>query len=103
MIGQWLRLYIYAPVFRTRTAAFATSVTFLASAVMHAYLLLAAAGWSAALSAGLYFAIQPAFFYAESRLNVAQWRPTAARVWTALALMLPLPFFSLPLLGLVTQ
>jgi hypothetical protein len=79
----------------------AVFATFTASALLHAWLLLAAGGYVLALSIASFFVIQGALVLVEQRARVRRWPVWLQRAWTGLAILLPLPLLLEPLIALV--
>ncbi len=74
--------------------------TFAASALLHFWVTLAAAGQTMAASMAAYFLIQGALVLAERALAVRHWQNPLQRAWTAGCLLLPLPLLLDPLLAI---
>jgi hypothetical protein len=98
VVQAWLSEHAFVPVARRHGAAAGTLAAFGASAVLHAYLLLAALGPGAAAAWGTFFVIHGGLVLAEARLGVARWRPPLARAWTLGALAVTAPLFVEPML-----
>jgi len=77
--------------------------TFGASALLHFWLTLAAAGPTMAASMASYFLIEGALVLAERAISVRQWRVTLRRAWTAGCVLLPLPLLLEPLLNVTLE
>jgi hypothetical protein len=98
VVQAWLSEHAFGPVARRHGAGAGTAAAFGASALLHAYLLIAAAGAAAAATWAAFFAVQGALVLAEARLGVARWRPGAGRAWTLGTLLATAPLFVEPLL-----
>ena len=72
--------------------------TFAASALLHFWFALAAAGLAMALSLAGFFLIQGLLVVVERRIAVRRWPPLAQRAWTAGCVLLPLPLLLEPVL-----
>lgn len=96
--GSWLRRHCFSPLKR-RGAVLALTGTFMASAVLHAYLfitvdLIVALTWAA------FFLAQPPLLLVERRLRVRFWPLGLARIWTIAVLVSLLPLLLSPFLSI---
>lgn len=98
VVQGWLSEHVFTPVARRHGAAAGTSAAFGASAALHAYILLAAAGPGPAAAWAAFFALHGALVLAERRLGVSRWRPGLARAWTFSTLAASAPLFVEPML-----
>jgi membrane bound O-acyltransferase family protein len=99
-VRNMLHEHVFRPLSRRTSRAAAVFATFAASALLHAWLELAAAGPLLALCMAGYFTIEGALVLVESRLRVSSWSPRLQRGWTVCAVILPLPLLLEPLLAL---
>lgn len=95
IINGVLREHVYKRVAH-RGATTAMTATFVASAVLHAYLIGMLQGLGATLAWTAFFLAQPALMWIERRLGVRRWRPGWGRAWTLGALLLAYPLFVEP-------
>jgi Membrane bound O-acyl transferase family len=97
-----VRDMLHEHCFRPLVSRFGVSTallgTFVASAVLHFWLALAALGLASAASMAGYFLVQGALALLERRLAVRDWREAVQRAWTAICLLVPLPLLLEPLL-----
>lgn len=98
VVQGWLSEHAFAPVARRHGAAAGTLAAFGASAALHAYLLLAAAGPGPAATWAAFFALHGGLVLGERRLGVPRWRPALGRAWTLSALAATAPLFVEPML-----
>ena len=99
-VRDMLHEHVFLPLTRRTSRAAAVFATFAASALLHAWLELAAAGPWLALSMAGYFAVEGALVLLEQRLPLRTWSPGLQRGWTVCAVILPLPLLLEPLLAL---
>ena len=101
VVGKVLRDRVFVPLAH-RGPAFAIWATFAVSAVFHAYLTgVVLHAWGPALSAGVFFLLQPPLLAAERALRLRR-RPRIVRhAWTLAALLLPSPLFIEPVLRML--
>lgn len=97
--GRWFRRYVFVPALRRGGVNVALLWMFGASAVMHAYLIVAV-DRPAAISWAVFFLVQPLVIAAERRLGVRTWPHTAARIWTLAVFIGLLPLLVKPVLPL---
>jgi hypothetical protein len=100
-VRDMLHEHCFRPLSRRAPLAVAVFATFMASAFLHAWLLLAAGGYVLALSIASFFVIQGALVLVEQRARIRRWPVMFQRAWTVLAILLPLPLLLEPLLALV--
>jgi hypothetical protein len=98
VVQAWLAEHAFGPVARRHGPAAGTLAAFGASAILHAYLLLAALGPVAAAAWGAFFVLHAGLVLAEGRLGVARWRPALGRAWTFGTLAATAPLFLEPML-----
>jgi hypothetical protein len=99
-VRNMLHEHCFRPLARRTSLTQAVLATFAASALLHAWLLLAAGGFALALSIASFFLIQGGFALVEQRAQVRRWPAMFQRTWTACAVLLPLPLLLEPLLAL---
>jgi hypothetical protein len=99
IVNTVLRDHVYRRL-ASRGALFAMTATFLASALLHAYLIAVLMGGWATLAWTVFFLAQAALLWLERLLRVRRWRPAWGRVWTLGTLALLYPLFVEPLLVL---
>lgn len=100
-ITNWFRQYIFTPLARAGRPRAGMALAFAASAVMHAYIALVAAGlWMAAIMLA-YFLVQGALALIERPLGVLRWSPAAGHVWTIALMTATSPMFTEPFLRCV--
>jgi hypothetical protein len=102
IINTVLRDHVFRRVAH-RGAVVAMTAAFVASAVLHAYLIGMLLGPGATLAWTAFFLAQPALMWVERRLRVRRWRPAWGRAWTLGALMLLYPLFIEPVLVLFAR
>jgi Membrane bound O-acyl transferase family len=98
IIHQALARHVFMPFARRRHAKLGFMLAFLASAAIHFWLMFAALNAVVALCMGAFFLVQGVLIGVERRLGVRQWQPRWGHVWTVLAILLPSPLFTEPLL-----
>lgn len=98
VVQGWLSEHVFTPVERRHGATAGTLAAFGASAALHAYLLLAAAGPGPAAAWAVFFVLHGALVLGERRLGVSRWRPGLARAWTLSTLAATAPLFVEPML-----
>jgi hypothetical protein len=91
----------FMPLARRAGLFVAVVGTFAASAVLHFWFTLAAAGLAMGLSIASFFLIQGLLVLAERRAGVRRWQPLAQRAWTASCVLVPLPLLLEPVLRIV--
>lgn len=96
--ARWFRMHFFAPTL-SRGVTVALLSMFTASAVMHAYLIVAI-DRRAAISWAMFFLLQPIVIVAERRLGVRAWPPAAGRTWTLAVFVALLPLLVKPVLPL---
>lgn len=98
LVGAWLHRHCFRRL-APRGARLAMIGTFVASAALHAYLLLAI-DLLAALSWAAFFIAQPVLVLAERKLGVRRWPAALAHTWTVTCMVLLLPLMLSPILPL---
>lgn len=97
-VSGWLDDYVFKPIAARRGATVGLLAAFAASGVLHAWVFLAAAGWIAAISAGMFFAFQAIFILVESFVGIRQASTGRRRLWTLGLLGMSSPLFVDPVL-----
>ncbi len=100
-VTNWFRQHIFTPLARAGRPKAGMALAFAASAVMHAYIALVAAGL---LMAGImlaYFLVQGALALIERPLGVPRWSPVAGHAWTVALMTATSPMFTEPFLRCV--
>lgn len=100
-VRRLLYSYAFRPLVRRRGLTTALIVTFLVSAVGHAWLMLPAGGVALAGVWGLFFIIHGMLMALERRLGVARWRRPFAHAWTVSMFVLTSPLFVEPMLRIL--
>ncbi len=95
-VSAWFREHLLLPLARRRSPLLGVVASFAASAVLHAYLVVAAVGVGWGLVMFGYFALQAAFVFAERGLRIATWPRPAARAWTVILMVASSPLFIEP-------
>lgn len=98
IVHEALARHLFRPLARRRRPWLGVAASFLASALLHAWLMLAALGAPAAISMGAYFLVQGVLLALERRLGVTRWRSGLRRTWTVVAVVAPSPLFVEPLI-----
>jgi hypothetical protein len=98
VVQAWLSEHAFGPVARRHGPAAGTLAAFGASALLHAYLLVAALGPGAAATWAAFFLLHGGLVVAAARLGVARWPPALARAWTLGARAVTAPLFVEPML-----
>jgi hypothetical protein len=98
VINRWLRVNVYEPLARRRLPRGGVMAAFAASALLHAYIVLPAAGLVPALWMLAFFLVHGAGMIVEAALGVRRWRPLAGRAFVALFFALTVPLFMEPIL-----
>jgi len=93
VVSAWLRTFVFMPVARRNHCVLGIMLAFLASGVLHGWLILFAIGLWAALSQVLFFVIQGVAILAENRLRIHEWPVAVTRAWTLLILLATSPLF----------
>jgi hypothetical protein len=100
-VTNWFRQHLFTPLARAGRPKAGMALAFAASAVMHAYIALVAAGL---LMAGImlaYFLVQGALALIERPLGVPRWSPVAGHAWTVALMTTTSPMFTEPFLRCV--
>jgi len=100
-ITNWFRQYLFTPLARAGRPKAGMAVAFAASAVMHAYIALVAAGLLMAAIMLAYFLVQGALALIERPLGVPRWSPLAGHAWTVALMTATSPMFTEPFLRCV--
>jgi D-alanyl-lipoteichoic acid acyltransferase DltB (MBOAT superfamily) len=95
-VSAWFREHLLIPSMRRRRPTLGVVASFLASAVLHAYLVLAAVSATLALVMFGYFALQAVFMLVERWLRISTWPRPVARLWTITLMVLSSPLFVEP-------
>lgn len=98
IVNGWLAETFFRPLARRRRPALGALAAFMASAVLHAYIVLVAVNWGMALVMLAYFLLQAAIIALERVLRVRAWQPVAGHAWTILWMVSLSPLFSEPAL-----
>jgi D-alanyl-lipoteichoic acid acyltransferase DltB (MBOAT superfamily) len=102
IVNTVLRDHVYRRVAH-RGALVALTATFVASAVLHAYLVGMLLGLGATMAWMAFFLAQAVFMWIERGLRVRRWRPPWGNAWTLGTLMVLYPLFIEPVLVLFDQ
>jgi hypothetical protein len=97
-VSGWLDDYVFSPIAARRGATVGLLAAFAASGILHAWVFLAAVGWVAAISAGLFFLFQAFFVLVESFIAIRGASTGLRRLWTLGLLGLSSPLFVDPVL-----
>ncbi len=97
-VSLWLREHAMRPLVARAGVSTGVAAAFAASAVVHAYLATAAAGWRMGLLMGGFFVVQGLWVILELRVGVARWAPWVARCWSIGLMVAVSPMFLEPLL-----
>jgi len=97
-IHRWLQLHMFRPRARKRRPIAGIIAAFVASTVLHVWIMLVCQGWAMAGVWAIFFMLHGLFVVAERRLKVARWPPALGRAWTIGLFVLSGPFFAEPLL-----
>ncbi|HEX8795938.1 MAG TPA: MBOAT family protein [Polyangiaceae bacterium] len=100
-ITHWFRQCIFTPLARAGWPRAGMALAFAASAVMHAYIALVAAGLVMAGIMLAYFLVQGALALIERPLGVPRWSPIAGHAWTIALMTATSPMFTEPFLRCV--
>lgn len=100
-VNRWLRRNCFVPLARRGLPRLGVASAFLASALAHVWLILAALGTTAALSMGAFFVVEAALLVAEGPLRVRHWRRPLQHAWAVTAIVAPSPLFILPMTALL--
>jgi D-alanyl-lipoteichoic acid acyltransferase DltB (MBOAT superfamily) len=98
MVSGWLNAFIFLPLARRHRPGLGLTCAFLASAAMHAWLVIGV-GTFAVVSMAIFFGLQSLFIWAEDRLCVKTWPAPLARAWTLIVLLGLSPLIVVPILG----
>jgi hypothetical protein len=96
IVSSWLRDTFFRPLARRRHPAMGMLLAFVASALLHAYLVVVAAPLSWALVMLAFFIAQALIIGMERVLGVRSWPPWAAHVWTVTWMVGLSPMFTEP-------
>ena len=100
-VSAWLHANVLKPLARRGLPRVGLGAAFLGSAVLHAYAVLACAGWIMALSMLAYFLVQGFLVILERILGVQRWSVPAAHAWVLGVMILTSPLFIEPFLRTV--
>lgn len=95
-ITRFFREHCVKPLARRRLTSLGIVASFLASALLHAYLVLVTVSLAWSLPMFLYFVLQGAFVFVERALHEERWRSSARRVWTFGVMIATSPLFIEP-------
>jgi hypothetical protein len=105
---RWARtvsLYLFTRTFkpfaRRGSPRLGLMMSFIASGIFHAYIILPALGWGAAGLWGMYFVVQGVLVLMELALRVRQWPRPLAHGWVAVTMLTTSPLMVLPALPLL--
>lgn len=98
IIHEPLARLLFRPLARRRRPWLGVVASFSASALLHFWLMAAAVGLRAGVSMGAFFLVQGALMALERAAGQRLWRVELRRAWTILAVVLPSPLFTEPLL-----
>ena len=97
-IHRLLYEHTFLPLARRAGVLAGVLGAFAASACLHFWFAVAAAGWAMALSIGAFFLLQGVLVIVERRIGVRRWHPLAQRAWTVGSVLVPLPLLLEPVL-----
>lgn len=92
-VNRWLRRNCFMPWARRRRPRVGLWSAFVASALLHVWVVLVPLGAPYGLAMGLYFVIQGGVVALEPRLGVKRWPRPLRHAWTVLAVAGPGPLF----------
>lgn len=101
VVHRMLQDHCFRPLMRRTTLRMAVLGTFVASAALHFWATLAAAGFSMAISMATFFLIQGVLVLLEQQVRVQCWHHALQRAWTVSCIVLCLPLLLEPLLRIV--
>ncbi|HEX4265331.1 MAG TPA: MBOAT family protein [Verrucomicrobiae bacterium] len=93
IVSAWLRTFVFLPIARRNHIGLGIILAFLASGILHGWLILFSVGLWGALSQVLFFVIQGVVVLAENRLRIDEWPVAIARAWTLIILLATSPLF----------
>lgn len=103
MMQRWLHRHLFSPIANhrgiplgPRRAVAATAVTFLGSAILHAWLVASAAGPEMALAMAAFFILHGMALLVEACLPLQRWPHWAGHLWTSIVFLITLPLFVEP-------
>ena len=97
-VSSWLDTFVFRPAARRGHARVGILCAFAVSGFFHAWPMLAALGFAAALSTMAFFLIQGAFVLVENCLRIHKWPVALARTWTISIMLASSPLFIDPAL-----
>jgi hypothetical protein len=100
-VSAWLHANVLKPLARRGLPRVGLAASFLGSAVLHAYAILACAGPIMALSMLVYFLVQALLVLVERVIGVQRWSRAFAHVWVFSVMILTSPLFIEPFLRTV--
>ena len=98
VVHGWFRRHIFAPLARRGWARLGMGLSFVASVLMHVWVVAAPTGNRFIVPMGAFFALQGIFTLLERPLRVRHWRSGPARLWTLGLVALTSPLFVEPML-----
>jgi len=100
-VNRWLRRHCWAPLARRGSPRLGVVAAFVASGLLHFWIVFPALGLSPALLMASYFVVEGILVMAEGPLRVRRWPRIAAHAWTVAAVVGPAPLFIVPMTQLV--
>jgi hypothetical protein len=101
VVRQMLHDHCFRPLARRRGVLVAALGTFVASAIVHFWLVLPGAGYKLASMMGAFFLVQGVLVVIERAIGVHRWQRPWQHLWTVSGLLVSLPLFLEPLLRLL--
>jgi hypothetical protein len=98
VVCGWFRRHIFAPLARRKRARLGMAASFLASVVIHVWVVAVPTGTRFLLPMGGFFAVHGFFTLVEGPLGVRRWPAARARAWTLTIVVLSSPLFTEPML-----
>jgi hypothetical protein len=100
-VRRWLRATCFTPLARRGWPRLGVGLAFLASALLHAYVVFICVGTRMAALMLAYFLVQAGVVVVERALRVSSWRAGPAHAWVIATMLLTAPLFTEPLLRCV--
>ncbi|MBI2897296.1 MAG: hypothetical protein HYY06_27305 [Deltaproteobacteria bacterium] len=97
-VHAWLRQFFFVALARRGRPRLGVLAAFVASALIHAWIVLVPVGLAGAGMMLAFFGLQGLLVLVEDRLAVRRWSALAGRAWTVGALALSAPLFLVPFL-----
>lgn len=97
-VSAWMRDTCFLPLARRGLPRVGLALSFVVSAIGHAYPVLVATDVAMAALMFAFFAVQAIFVIVETKLGVARWPRAARRVWTVTLMVASSPLFVEPAL-----